>query len=592
MDLAVSLNDIHSSTQEEYAEIEEIYVDEHGMPTDRFLEALKSQAPTDALGIMIEDSNDDVEGDHFDLMKFDENGVRIGLEDALDDRINEGTSRNDMRHEMDARNNSWKSLSHDSQLSHKQNMKMKSKFRDSSTNTKESAKSTIRSQHTSKGKSKKSTSNGKGLSKQKKSIDKLNSPKYYSNRYGRYYDIESVFRAKKIDVDDADTADKIHPNFDENQIERDSIQQQETDYKLRTMMLRLRGLQQTIRVLEVRLQEKQDILSKKDDALVAALSRLKILENKESDRRIDKEVTSIDNTIRNKNIKSLENAIEILKEDKENLCNRLENSHEKEKRLQQRCRILKDYGEKSKKRITDLGNENMMLRDSLDSMEKQKNRFRKEIRNLSVEASTAVNQLDHQDFEFTQLSKKNEELESAYQEALCEMKNLRQENRQLKINLQSCEDRMRQNELNNIVTRDHYTAGLAKSKLRSSTNIKDKKDEVSKTAVSKGYRGEALQNSLEGPTHLWRRHTAGERSEYNWESNRWLRKDMNDSLKTIVKEHSYEDGVHENADGETNAENLERKIKRVYDRVATSTSQKNSRFGWIDSSGDSDSGSD
>ena len=82
----------------------------------------------------------------------------------------------------------------------------------------------------------------------------------------------------------------------------------------------------------------------------------------------------------------------------------------REKRAQERCRVLKDYGEKAKARVGELEAKCGEQERSLAEGERQRARYRKELRDTAAEAAAATNALDHRDMDMSEIRQRSEHL--------------------------------------------------------------------------------------------------------------------------------------------------------------------------------------
>ena len=317
------LNDIRvSAVAQKLDKYDEVFDDEDGLPTDRFLQALKSQAPLSELDILVDEEP-----------RYDENGVRVGVSTAVGNGIRRGYAgdhadasagvghrdldailglslsaaagpgqpeqhgqhgRRSESEGSDVDSTAQRALAHQAhharahahaQQQQQQKQQQQQQQQPRARTVKHTATRTSSSGQTPHAMRRKGGGGG-GLSRPKSAPVSRATGGAHSTKGNRkakptaqiraqqrtsHYDL-GVARPTKKSAAAAAAATAGEDDEDEDAGHGVAVA---AETKVRTMVLRLRGLQEAVRVLEVQLGEALGAVSSKDDALNAAHARIR-----------------------------------------------------------------------------------------------------------------------------------------------------------------------------------------------------------------------------------------------------------------------------------------------------------------------------
>ena len=472
-ELASILNNIQtSSVAQKLDKYDEVFQDDEGLPTDRFLQALKSQAPLSELDILVTEKNTEP--------RYDENGVRVGLGHAVGKRYEKGLQKADVERKdgkeeymqeaidvlddilgirgsmesSDARYRTGKGTGASAPRQKSSQIKATASTSSRKTSTvtaKRSVKGAGSNKKLQRSKTRTASSAANGSSARNNALPPP-PPSLVMRSTKKSAAAAAATTAARVVATEAAAMD-------------DNPEATEAETKVRSLLLRCRGLQETVRVLEAQLNESQSAVTARDDAVGAAHARIRMLESRDQARRRERDMRTARN-MAGVGAESLEEAVDKLKAQKDAVQVKLEESRAREKRVLERCRVLKEYGEKAKARVGELEGRIGELNRSTEDGERQRARYRKELRDLSAEAASATNALDQRDMELSEVKQRCEHLSNANRELHSDLDRSREDCRRYRMEVQSGQDRIRALETQVSLLKDKEAAGRAERSMR------------------------------------------------------------------------------------------------------------------------------
>jgi hypothetical protein len=263
--------------------------------------------------------------------------------------------------------------------------------------------------------------------------------------------------------------------------------------KLKTLSLRLRGQQNTIRVMEAQLQETLQALEDRNSQLIASQMKVKHFESKERVRNA-RQADRVD-------VAASEGEASRAKEQANGLQNKLMQEQTRRQNAEHRAKALREYAEKAKTTCKNQEAELATVTAALNEAQTKCLRQRKELKEVVAENKAFHTEMDDLHEKIRTVQDRADTAEISLRDMKIDYERAREETRLRRMETLALEDKTKQMDMELNVARERAEVYKAQSRLSTDrykvrTELKNMSDGLKETFYSSDPEKEAALSSV------------------------------------------------------------------------------------------------